>query len=102
MVPLLLQVWSQLADVWASLLSTLACNMAGVVLLCMGKEGSLTAICCIRQVCHSSIIPRHYLVLRHAGASYAALTALVPGASCMISEVQLGSGTSAVMKWPQA
>ena len=33
MVPLLLQVQSQLADVWASLLSTLACNKAGAVLL---------------------------------------------------------------------
>ena len=44
MVPLLLQVRSQPADVWARLLSTRACNKASVVLLCRGKERSLTTV----------------------------------------------------------
>ena len=45
MVPLLLQARSQLADVWASLLSTLACNKAGIVLLMKGIQRQ---DCCIR------------------------------------------------------
>ena len=99
MVPLLLQVRGQRADVWASLLSILACNKASEVLLCIGKKRSLTTIL-LHQAgvlkYQSSVVLRPYLVWQHNGASCAALTALVPGASCMTWEAQPRSGVSKV------